>query len=333
MPSPTTVLLNDGKTLCPLLGFGTWLGMGATQEDRDNVTEATYTAIKTGYRHIDTAWIYRVEDKVGEAIKRAIDEGIVKREDLFIVTKVWITKLRKDKVVACINESLQRLGLSYVDCLLIHSPIPVKDIPIKPGHFIATNEDGSFAIDEDLDIFTETWGALEKVQQDGLTKTIGISNFNSKQTEHLVSVCKIKPAMNQVECHPYYSQEKLRGVCAKHGIIMTAYSAFGGNPRPSEGGLKDHDIKVALWNDEVIKKIADKHKKKITHVLLRFQIQRGISVIPKSVNPERVIDNFNIFDFELDEQDMQEIGSLNRGERMSGFDMLKGCKNYPFDEE
>jgi aldehyde reductase len=332
--SQPTALLNDGKTRVPLLGFGTWLGLGHTQEDKDKVAEATYSAIKTGYRHIDTAWIYGIEDKVGQAVKRAITEGLVKREELFIVTKVWITKLKGDKVIASLNESLHRMGLDYVDCLLIHFPCPVKDEPesIKEGDFFPRNSDGSIACYEELDIFTETWGVMEQLVRDGKTRSIGVSNFNSKQIEKLFSVSKIKPVMNQVESHPYLSQEKLKEVCDKHGIIMTAYSAFGGNPVPSHNGPKETNVKVSLWDNDVIKRIADKHKKKVNHVLLRYQIDRGVAVIPKSVDPKRVVDNFNIFDFKLDAEDMKALSSLNKNERMNG-DFLKGCKNYPFDED
>lgn len=333
MPSAKTVTLNDGN-VAPLLGLGTFLGMGPEAGDRDKVAESVYQAIKSGYRHIDTAYIYGIEDKVGEGVKKAIDEGIVKRSDLFIVTKIWMTKMRSDKVIEQAKESLKKLGMTYVDCMLIHWPMAFKDIPNKPGQMLPTNDDGSYAIDEDVDIFTETWSAMEKLKSEGLAKSIGVSNYNTKQIEQLVSVAKVKPAMNQVECHPYLNQETLKKTCDKHGIVLTAYSPFGGNPRPTkEGGREVNETRKSLWEDEVIKNIAQKYNKKVSHVLIRFQIQRGVSVIPKSVTTERVIDNGNVFDFELSEEDMKALMALNRGERIVVLEMLKNEKGYPFLQE
>ena len=331
MSSPKTVTLNDGN-VAPLLGLGTFVGFGSDVSEREKVVHAVYEAIKAGYRHIDTAYSYGIEDKVGEGVKKAVDEGIVKREDLFIVTKIWMTKMRSAKVMEQAKESLDKLGMSYVDCLLIHWPIALKDLPLQPGKILPTNDDGSFAFDEDLDIFTETWSAMETLKAEGLAKSIGVSNYNTKQIEKLMSVAKVKPAMNQVECHPYLNQETLKKVCDKHGIVLTAYSPFGGNPGPLKEGI-DHVPKKSLWQDSVIKNIADKYGKKVSHVLIRFQLQRGIAVIPKSVTPERIVDNANVFDFELSEEDITALKALNRGDRTVALEMLKSAKEYPFLQE
>lgn len=333
MPSPKTVTLNDGN-VAPLLGFGTFLGSASQPGDKDKVADCVYHAIKSGYRHIDTAYIYGIEDKVGEGVKKAIDEGIVKRSDLFVVTKIWLTKLRPEKVIEQAKESLNKLGMTYVDCMLIHWPMAFKDIPRQPGQMVPTNDDGSYAVDEDLDIFTESWPAMEKLKADGLAKSIGVSNYNTKQIEKLVSVANVKPVMNQVECHPYLNQETLKKTCDKHGIVLTAYCPFGGNPRPTkEGGREENATRKSLWENQVIKNIAQKHNKKVSHVLIRFQIQRGIAVIPKSVTVERVIDDANVFDFELTQEDMASLMALNRGERIVVLEMLKNLKGYPFSQE
>ena len=327
-----TIKLNNGK-VAPLLGLGTYNGIDSSPEEKQKVADATYYAIHAGYRHIDTAWIYGIEDMVGQGVKRAIDEGIVKREDLFIVTKIWVTKLRADKVAQQARESLKNLGLTYADCFLIHWPIAFKDIPLKFGQFFPENEDGTLAEDLDLDIYTETWPAMEKLVTDGLAKSIGISNFNTKQVEKLMSVCKIKPVLNQVESTPYLTQEVLKKTCDKHGIVLTAFSPFGGPPM--DGGKDDNSFKKALWNEPVIVKLAEKYKKNVSHILLKFHVQRGVSVVPKSTTKERIIDNANIFDFELTDEEMESLKHLNKGRRTWDImiNFLKDCKNYPYLEE
>ena len=170
---------------------------------------------------------------------------------------------------------------------------------------------------------------METLKSEGLAKSIGVSNFNAKQIHKLMSVAKVKPAMNQVECHPYLNQETLKQVCDKHAIVLTAYSPFGGNPSIIKEGMQYHVLQKSLWQDPVIKNIADKYNKKVSHVLIRFQIVRGIAVIPKSVTAERITDNANVFDFELSQEDITAPMALNRGERTVALDMLKNAKEYP----
>ena len=182
MANIPTIELNDGSK-CPLLGLGTY---GSDESgDREKTAQAVYDAIVAGYRHIDTAYCYEVEDKVGEGIKKAIDEGIVKREDLFIVTKIWSTKLRPEKVAEQAKESLKNLGLDYVDLMLIHWPVALKDIPNEGAKgmlkWMPCNEDGSIAEDTEVDIHTDSWPAMEKLKEEGIAKSIGVSNYNTKQ--------------------------------------------------------------------------------------------------------------------------------------------------------
>lgn len=332
MSSSKNTLLNNGLHV-PLLGLGTYNGIDSSPEERQKVADAVYYAIQAGYRHIDTAYIYGIEDKVGEGIKRAIEEGIVTRKDLFVVTKIWVTKFRPEKVQEQAKQSLKNLGLEYADCFLVHWPIAFKDIPLKAGQFFPENQDGSLAEDLELDIFTETWPAMEKLVTDGLAKSVGISNFNTKQVEKLMAVAKIKPVLNQVESTPYLTQEVLKKTCDKYGIVLTAFSPFGGPPM--DGGKDDNSFKKKLWDEPIIKDLAKKYNKNVSHVLLKFHIQRGVTVVPKSVTKERIIDNGNIFDFELTEEEMTSLKALNRGGRTWDImiNFLQGCKNYPYHEE
>lgn len=181
---------------------------------------------------------------------------------------------------------------------------------------------------------TETWPAMEKLKEDGLAKSIGVSNFNTKQIEQLVAACKVKPSMNQVESSPYLTQEKLREVCKEHGIVLTAYCPLGGSPRPNkEGEVGETDIRKSLFENDTVKQLAEKHGKKPSQILLKFHVQRGVVVIPKSVTKERIIENADIFDFELTEEELASLIALNRNERIVSLEAMKRCKNFPFDEE
>ena len=158
----------------------------------------------------------------------------------------------------------------------------------------------------------------------------------SLQIKDLVAVCKIKPSMNQVESTPFLPQEKLMEVCKEHGIVLTAYSPFGGSPRANpenEGKEDDTPHKKALWDNEVLKKLADKYGKKVSQILLKFHVQRGVVTIPKSVTKERIIENANIFDFELTDDELASLTILKNGERLVFLEIMKNCKEFPFNEE
>ena len=308
-PANVPVLkLNNGQPF-PSLGFGTWspekLG------ERDLFTDAVYEAIKAGYRHIDTAWIYRVEKQVGQAVRRAIDEGIIKREDIVVVTKLWPTNYKPDRVKTYAQESLDNLGLGYIDVLLLHFPVPINsELPFAPNVNWPLDSEGNLVFDDTVDLFGGTWKAMEELVDSGVTKSIGVSNFSVKQIEELVSTARIKPVTNQVECHPLLPQNKLLEVCQKHGIILTAYSPFGGNPRPqADGSFAESDVKKKLFTNEMLKSLAEKYKKSESQILLKFHIKRGCAVIPKSVKKERILQNIDIFDFDLTDDEVKELSS------------------------
>ncbi len=260
------VTLNNSVKM-PQLGYGVW------QVEDEQATTAVRKAIEVGYTSIDTAMIYQNERGVGKAIK----EASVPREQLFITTKVWNSDQGFENTLRAFDESLERLGLDYVDLYLIHWPTP------------------------EFDQYVDTYKALEKLYHDGRVKAIGVCNFEIEHLERLLQECEVKPVLNQVECHPYLQQNELKDFCAKHDIFLEAWSPL------EQGG--------DVLKDEVIQKIADVQGKTPAQVVLRWHLQKNNIVIPKSVTPSRIEENFNVFDFELTEEQMDEINQLNRDRR------------------
>lgn len=260
------VTLNNGLKM-PQLGFGVW------QVEDDQATVAVAKAIEVGYRSIDTAMVYQNETGVGKAIQ----QSSVPREELFITTKVWNSDQGYENTLRAFEESLERLGLEYVDLYLIHWPTPK------------------------YDEYVDTYKALEKLYHDGRVKAIGVCNFDIEHLERLLKECEVKPVLNQVECHPYLAQTEMKEFCAKHDIFVEAWSPL------EQGG--------EVLKDAVIQQIAEAHGKSPAQVVLRWHIQNNTIVIPKSVTPSRIEENFHVFDFELSPDEMREISGLNRNRR------------------
>ncbi|XP_018326601.1 aldose reductase [Agrilus planipennis] len=309
------VKLNNGLEF-PIIGLGTW------KSKPGEVTQAVKDAIDAGYRHIDCAWAYENEKEVGEAIKAKIDEKVVKREDLFIVSKLWCTFHKPEAVEPALKESLTALGLDYLDLYLIHTPFD-----FKPGkEVLAIGEDGQI-IPEGVD-YVDTWKAMEEVYKKGLTKSIGISNFNKRQIERLLELTTVVPVTNQVECHPYLNQKKLAEFCKSKGITITAYSPLGS---PDNPWAKPGDPK--LLDDPKLKAIGDKYKKSPAQVVLRWLTQRGLITVPKSVNKKRIQENIDVFDFQLSSVEMKYIESFDCNGRIYAMEWSKTHPHHPFKDE
>lgn len=251
-----------------------WLGLGVFKvEDGAEVVHSVKAALEAGYRSIDTAAIYGNEEGVGKAIA----ESAVPREELFITTKVWNSNHGYEATLAAFDESMEKLGLDYLDLYLIHWPLP------SQGKFV------------------ETWKALEQLYKDGRVRAIGVSNFKVHHLEELIADCEVVPMVNQVEYHPRFNQRELHDFCKKHGIQLEAWSPL------MQGGLLDEPTLV---------EIAKKYNKSTAQIIIRWDIQTGVVTIPKSVKPHRIAENADVFDFELSSEDMDKINALNKDQRM-----------------
>uniref|UniRef100_A0A8C6DHR2 NADP-dependent oxidoreductase domain-containing protein n=1 Tax=Moschus moschiferus TaxID=68415 RepID=A0A8C6DHR2_MOSMO len=281
-PKGQTVKLNDGHYI-PVLGFGTFAPLEVTKSE---ALEVTKFAIEAGFRHIDCAHLYQNEEQVGQAIRSKIADGTVKREDIFYTSKLWSTSLRPELVRPALEKSLKNLQLDYVDLYIIHFPVA-----LKPGEALLPTDENGKTIFDSVDL-CRTWEALEKCKDAGLTKSIGVSNFNHKQLEKILNKpgLKYKPVCNQVECHPYLNQSKLLEFCKSHDIVLVAYGALG-SQRIKEWVNPNLPF---LLEDPVLSAIAQKHKQTPALVALRYQIQRGVVVLAKSYNKKRIKENIQV---------------------------------------
>uniref|UniRef100_A0A1B6MDY2 NADP-dependent oxidoreductase domain-containing protein n=2 Tax=Graphocephala atropunctata TaxID=36148 RepID=A0A1B6MDY2_9HEMI len=308
----------------PYVGLGTWL---APPDDTEKAVDA---ALAAGYRHIDTAYAYENEAAIGNVIKKWLDAGKIKREELFVVTKLPNNAMRDDLVEDFLKQSLASLQLAYVDLYLIHMPVGLQPgIGIRPR-----NEDGTFKLDMTTDILA-VWKAMEKQVDSGRAKTIGVSNFNIGQLKRIKKIARIPPVNNQVELHVYLQQKDLQKYCKENRINITSYATLGSSGLPSFGKnfgtTFEGEKSLSPMQDPVVVRIAKSHNKTAGQVLLRHLIQSGINVIPKSVTPARIEQNFQLFDFELTNKEMAELNALDKGEEGRKFaaDLLKGMDKHP----
>eukprot|EP00727_Mastigamoeba_balamuthi_P014460 m51a1_g9639 putative aldo keto diketogulonate reductase (315) ;mRNA; f:1157899-1159017 len=314
MSATATAELNNGRHI-PLMGLGTWL------VTPDQAKAAVSTAIRTGYRHIDCAAVYGNEREVGEGISEAINANAgtkVRREDLWVTSKVWVTDLHEKDVAASCRKTLSDLGLSYLDLFLIHFPAPIKKgatLPVKK---------------EDLDDvpIAETWRAMERLVDEGFVRSIGVANFTTPYLRDLLAVARIRPAVDQVEAHVLLQQPKLREFARKEGIHLTSYSTLG-----SPGAcFRVKGFPNLLELPEVVS-IAKRIGASPAQVLLKWALQSGFSVIPKSVSPARMAENFHAINVPLSKGDMVELAKLNRNARSAGEVFLAGRSELEFWRE
>ncbi len=280
----------------PAFGLGTW------KSEPGEVRAAVRTAVKEGYRHIDCAAIYGNEKEIGEALSDCFSEGLVTREEMWITSKLWNTAHLKKDVLPALRQTLSDLQLDYLDLYLIHWPVA-----LKPGvGFPDSAED--FLSPEEAPI-QETWREMEKAVNQGLTRHIGVSNFGIKRLSEMMSYAEIKPEVNQVEVHPYLQQSELFQFCKKSGIHLTAYSPLGSPDRPE--GMKGSN-EPSLLKNPVIEEIARETGFSPGQILISWALQRGMSVIPKSVNPGRIAENLKAESILLSPGQLERIRSLNK---------------------
>lgn len=313
-----TILLPNGHVM-PMVGFGTW------QASEEELQDALNIALEAGYRHIDTAPVYENEKVIGHVLKEWFDSGRIKRSDIFIVTKLPCVGNRPEDVEPWIKRSLKDLQLEYVDLYLIHTPFALK----KVGEDLhPKDENGQILLDLSTD-HVKVWAEMEKQVECGRAKAIGLSNFNIPQIKRILKNAKIKVSMLQIELHVFFQQKELVEYCKEENIFITAYSPLG-----SRGLVKllnkTEKVPDMLQNDVVLE-IAEKYKKSPAQILLRFIVQNGIVVIPKSTNPQRIKENKELFDWELKPEDMQKLKNLDLGEsaRICDFEFFKGIRNHP----
>ncbi|KAL4993853.1 putative NAD(P)H-dependent D-xylose reductase xyl1 [Aspergillus recurvatus] len=306
--STPTVKLNSSYDM-PLVGFGLW------KVNNDTCADQVYEAIKAGYRLFDGACDYGNEVEAGQGIARAIKEGIVKRSDLFIVSKLWNSFHDGERVEPIARKQLSDLGIDYFDLYIVHFPVSLKyvdpEVRYPPGW---ENAEGKVELGKAT--IQETWTAMEGLVDKGLARSIGVSNFSAQLLLDLLRYARIRPATLQIEHHPYLTQERLVAFAQREGIAVTAYSSFG--PLSFlELSVKQAEGAPPLFEHSVIKGIAEKHGKTPAQVLLRWATQRKIAVIPKSNNPARLLQNLDVVGFDLEDGELKAISDLDRGLRFN----------------
>ena len=275
-PGTTSVRLSSQATQ-PMVGLGTW------QAPKGQVRDAVKAALETGYVHLDCAAAYANEDEVGEALEDAFARGVATRTDLFVTSKLWNDRRRPEDVRAGLLQTLKDLRLEYLDLYLIHWPVCW-----RRGTLMQDDADASIL---------ECWRELERCVDEGLIRSIGVSNFSRPKLEELIRDARVKPAVNQIESHPLLPNTELVRWCQSNDIAVTAYSPL------AQGG--------AVFTDPTVTSIADKHGVTPAQVLLRWNVERGVVVIPKSVTPKRIAQNAEVFGFGLDDDDMRRMESLD----------------------
>jgi len=297
--------LHTGNSM-PTVGLGLW------KMDKDVCADAVYNAIEAGYRLLDGACDYGNEKEVGEGIKRAIDAGLVKREDLCVLSKLWNTFHHPDHVEMACKKSLADLGLEYLDVYLIHFPIALKYVPFEVRYPPEWKFEDKMEPDTTGITYQQTYAAMEALVKKGLVKDIGVSNIGVSMIRQVMAYATIKPSILQVEIHPFNIQENLMRSCKEWNIHVMAYSNLGAASYVQIGLATEED---SCLSPQVVKDLAAKYNKSAGQIVLKWGAQRGNTIIPKTAKKERLAENAALFDFELTADEMKSVDALNRNKR------------------
>jgi D-xylose reductase len=295
----------------PRIGFGLW------KIPREETAACVVEAVRAGYRHFDSAADYGNERETGEGLAQAMAEGLVTREELWITSKLWNTFHAPEHVEEACAKSLADLGLDHLDLYLVHFPIALKYVPIEeryPPEWIADPRAPEPRMERAAVPLHETWAAMERLVDKGLVREIGVCNYNSALIHDLMAYARVKPAMLQIEAHPYLAQERLIRLARDYGIDVTAFSPLGAQ---SYFELEMAQKGESLLGAAPVLVAAERHRKSPAQVLLRWGLQRGTAIIPKTTRPERMRENLAIEDFELSQVEMAAIGALDQNRRFN----------------
>jgi D-xylose reductase len=302
--------LNSGREL-PMVGLGLW------KIEREQTADTVVAAIDAGYRHFDSACDYGNEKETGEGLQRALASGAVTRDALWVTSKLWNTYHRPEHVRPALQRSLEDLQLDTLDLYLMHFPIATRFVPFEtryPPEWVYDPAGPEPRIEADPVPLLETWQAMEELVREGLVRDIGVCNFGTALLRDLVNAAETPPAVLQVEMHPYLCQEKLLRFCREAGIAVTAFSPLGAQ---SYFQLNMAEADEAVIEQEAVGAIAARLGRSPAQVILRWGIQRGTAIVPKTCRPDRLRENLALFDFALTEADMAAISGLDRHRRFN----------------
>ncbi len=303
--------INVDNQVMPLVGLGLW------KIDPDTVAQTVYDAIKAGYRHLDSAADYANEVEVGQGIARAIADGLCSREELWITSKLWNTYHRKEHVEAACRRSLADLGLDYFNLYLVHFPIALQFVDFAdryPPEWLFDPQVAQPGMQLDRVPLSETWGAMEQLVEAKLARQIGVCNYSASLLHDLMSYANIKPAMLQIESHPYLTQEALIRTAQSYDIAVTAFSPLGSLSYVAIDMASEAET---VLTQPVVLAAAERAGATPAQVVLRWGLQRGTAVIPKTTNPQRLVENLSLSDFSLTDEEMAAISGLNQNRRFN----------------